>query len=750
MSAEVASAYVSLIPSYRGGTAKIADQLGAPAEGAGRQSGRRFGSGLLGGLSSMKSQVASVVGGLLIYKGASAAASFAKEAIFGFNSTLQQSSIAFTSLLGSGEKAKAFLDKLQSFAKATPFEFTDLVKNSQLLLGMGLSAKQIVPDLTALGDSVASVGGSSDVLNNTILAFGQIAAKGKLSMDNVNQLLQGGIPTALKVLASSFHVTTGKMVEMISAGKVSAEKALPLLVSGLEKGTKSTAALGGMMDKQSRTFSGALSNIKDGLTQAIAGGFRPFFDATSKGLQSFASFLSGPKFAAAGRALSVGIVAGMHGVADAVRRLAPLAVAVFKQVLVPAFNAVRSVLPHVVDLFRALWDTVKPLVPALLTGLVVAFRLILAAVTKLGPVLDAVTGFLRDHGVLVRSVVVAVGAAVAVWATWKLGILAWTAVTKIATAVQVAFNAVMDANPILLVVTAIAALAAGLIYAYKHSETFRNIVNKVFHAVADAGKWMWNNVLKPVFDGLKKAWGVLVEYLRVQWRIGKAVFDGVVSAAQDMWHNFLKPIFDVIATVWKTTWDVVKAVWNNVVEPVFNAIKTGIGKVRDVIKTAVGIIKDVWSGIGDGLSAVWDNTLGPVFDSIKSAIGWIISKIQWAIDKVSWLADHMPFGPVGVEVGKGANDVIGKIIHHARGGMTLGPHIAVVGDNPSGREVILPTDSPRTIAALAGAMRQAGAMSGGAPNVRVFIGNEEIHAITRVEVDNARQHRATIRGMSRP
>lgn len=67
-------------------------------------------------------------------------------------------------------------------------------------------------------------------------------------------------------------------------------------------------------------------------------------------------------------------------------------------------------------------------------------------------------------------------------------------------------NVVMRANPIGLVITAVAALAGGLIYAYKRSETFRKVVNGAFKAVQDAGKFMWEKVLKPTFRFLVTAW----------------------------------------------------------------------------------------------------------------------------------------------------------------------------------------------------------------------------------------------------
>jgi hypothetical protein len=74
------------------------------------------------------------------------------------------------------------------------------------------------------------------------------------------------------------------------------------------------------------------------------------------------------------------------------------------------------------------------------------------------------------------------------------------------TGVQWLLNAALSANPIGIVIALVAGLAAGIIYAYKNSETFRNIVNGAFKAVAEGGRQMWEGVLKPVFRFLVQTW----------------------------------------------------------------------------------------------------------------------------------------------------------------------------------------------------------------------------------------------------
>ncbi|MGZ4663725.1 MAG: hypothetical protein ACXV5Q_01395 [Frankiaceae bacterium] len=87
----------------------------------------------------------------------------------------------------------------------------------------------------------------------------------------------------------------------------------------------------------------------------------------------------------------------------------------------------------------------------------------------------------------------------------KVASLAAAAAQKAMAVAQWALNAALNANPIALVVIAIAALAAGIIYAYKHSATFRSIVQGAFSAVGAAASAMWATV-KPVFRFLVDTW----------------------------------------------------------------------------------------------------------------------------------------------------------------------------------------------------------------------------------------------------
>jgi hypothetical protein len=107
------------------------------------------------------------------------------------------------------------------------------------------------------------------------------------------------------------------------------------------------------------------------------------------------------------------------------------------------------------------------------------------------PIIASASGFFGRHADTIGHVIAVVGPIVGIIAGVVAAIRVWTVV-------QGLLNVVMALNPVGLVIIAIAALAAGLIYAYQHSETFRNVVDTAFHAIATVATWLWNNALQPM------------------------------------------------------------------------------------------------------------------------------------------------------------------------------------------------------------------------------------------------------------
>lgn len=169
---------------------------------------------------------------------------------------MEQNRIAFTTMLGSAGATESMLSELAKFAEKTPFEFTGLVDSTKKLLAYGYTAQEIIPMLTSIGDAVAAVGGSAEVLDRVTLAFGQMKAKGFVSGEEMRQLAEAGIP-AWQMLANVIGKDIPTTMKLAEDKALNANAAIAGMLSQMSE------KYGGMMEKQSETITGILSNIKD-------------------------------------------------------------------------------------------------------------------------------------------------------------------------------------------------------------------------------------------------------------------------------------------------------------------------------------------------------------------------------------------------------------------------------------------------------------------------------------------------------
>jgi len=231
--------------------------------------------GFVGGMVGMNA-VAGVVGGVT-------------DAVFGMNSTLEGSQIALETMLGSSKAAGDQLNRLKQFAQATPFELPQLLEAQQRLLAFGFKVGDVIPLMTNLGDAAAGLNLGGGGLSRLVTAIGQIQAKGKVQGDELLQLTEAGIP-GLQLLATHLGKSTEETQKLVSAGKVKSDVFLAAFK------TFAQANFGGLMQKQSRTFEGAVSNIKDAVGFGLAEAFFPLFDLIRSLAVDLADFLQTPAF----------------------------------------------------------------------------------------------------------------------------------------------------------------------------------------------------------------------------------------------------------------------------------------------------------------------------------------------------------------------------------------------------------------------------------------------------------------------
>lgn len=353
---------------------------------------------------------------------------------FSFNSIKEQSEIAFTTMLGDGDKAKKMIADLTEFAARTPFELPNLLDSTKKLMAFGFEAEKIIPMLTVVGDAASGLGNPA-AMDFIIRAIGQIQAKGKVAAQEMNQLAEQGIP-AWETLASTIGVSIPEAMKLAEEGAISSQVAIPAILSGMD------ARFHGMMEKQSQSMSGLFSTLMDRMRAWAGDAFKPVYDSIRKGL---GKLLSGEGLGQIDKLVKV-IKSSMASVAkeiDAIFAADPTAffaaigevIGKTTQVFAALIKWLRQSGPEFTAVAKAVWGFIEPLMqyliahPQLLAALI-AFR---------------VTGLLG-----VNQALWSMGKAVAETIKFLIGfvarITATTAATAADTAVTTANTAAHTAN----------------------------------------------------------------------------------------------------------------------------------------------------------------------------------------------------------------------------------------------------------------------------------------------------------------
>src|SRR5690606_6555558 len=173
-----------------------------------------------------------------------------------YNRLQQSSRAALSTLLGSAEAANAQMDKLDEFARTSPFAKQVFITAQQQLLGFGVQAERVIPILDAVQNAVAAVGGSNEQVEQVTYALAQMQGQGKLTGETLNQLGQYGIDAA-GIIGQELGKTGAEIRDLASkAGGIPVDQVWEPLVAGLME------RFGGATDAIKLQYDGAVDRIK--------------------------------------------------------------------------------------------------------------------------------------------------------------------------------------------------------------------------------------------------------------------------------------------------------------------------------------------------------------------------------------------------------------------------------------------------------------------------------------------------------
>ena len=438
-----------------------------------------------------------------------------------YNASMETYLANLTTLLGGNQQeAQKLLDTLKEMANTTPYEATDLVKATQKMMAFGISADDSLKYLNMLGDVSM---GDANKLDSLTLAFSQIGASGRASMEDINQMIDQGF-NPLTVISEKTGESMADLRDRVSEGGVSFEE----IAGAFETATSEGGTFYQSMDKASQTTEGKISTLKDGFNTALGS---------------------------------------------------------MTESLLPFVTEAVNGLTKVADWFANLDEDGKRAV-LIIAGIALA----------IGPVTTAI-GTLIKVGSGIKSLVTI--------------IKSWNVVTKLMTVAQGALNAVMNMNPISLIIIAIVALIAIIAVLWNKCEWFREgvmtVINAIWGAIQSVGSFImgvFQNVFNFVSGIFTNLWNVIQTVVNTIVSIFSTAWNTIKNVATTVWNGILglfsaggkifTGVVEGIAGVFKTIVNALIRGINKIISIPFNTINGILNFIRNIDVLGVSPFKGLW------------------------------------------------------------------------------------------------------------------------------------------------------------
>ena len=550
MATELATAYISLVPTLKGAGKSIQNELdGVNVDQSGKKMGKQLGDGLTDGAKTGGKGITSALGGIVKVAGPILAAvgfsnlvteaARATDATQKFKSTLE--------FAGKADEVERLTASTRKYADETVYDLSD-IQNITAQLAAN-SVKDYDKLAEAAGNLNAVAGGNAETFSSVGMVLTQTAGAGKLTTENWNQLADA-IPGASGKLQEAMlknGAYTGNFREAMEKGEISAEEFNQAILDlGFDEAAVEAA-------KSTSTFEGAMGNLQ---------------------------------------------AAAVGGIGDVLIKIKPAIT-----------GAINSLVPIVEGAFSTI-----------VTG----------------------AGFVADNIGLIAPAVAAVTAAFAAFkaANFASTLMAqFGSLSNVMSIVKTSASglfATLAANPIALVVAAIAALCAGLVVAFNTNEQFRSTVLAAWDGIKAAAAEVWPAIQQAVTSAceamgnvVNAVWPVIQGVITTVMNVVKAVIGTVLAAIKGDWEG----AWNGIKSVGQTVWEAIKSI----VTAGINAAKSVISSVLDAIKATWG---SIWGGIKDKASQIWDaikSLIGSAIDAAAAKLKSVLSAIKSAWDAV-WTA----------------------------------------------------------------------------------------------------------------
>lgn len=480
----------------------------------------------------------------------------------------EQSRIAFDTMLGSAEQARKLMGEIADFAKTTPFELPDVVAGTKQLLAFGFAQEDLLPTMRKLGDLASGLGVPVGQLTNV---FGQVRVAGRLMGQDLLQFTNAGVPL-IEALATTMQKPQSEIKKLVEEGKVG----FPEVQAAINSLTGEGSKFGGMMEKQSQTFDGVVSNIKDGFGQIL----RSAVGINSEGDIQEGSLFDRIKTAAEAALPVIQTIAEkinpfMTDIMDGFDK-GGKAVALFIDSFAAGENTseeggIWQKIGDFATKAREIWDSIYNFLKPALDELWVTIR---------DDLLPTLQEFWANHGEQIKQVL---GIIAKVLGGLFIGAI-WLAINAIQIMVQIVSNWVSAID------TAMNFVKGYIEMAVNNFNWLKDTVKSIFDSVVGAVKWAWETImgnLTRAKNWITDAWGFIV-----------GLFQGIgtsISTALGNVYNFLTDPF-------QRAFDWISGLAGRIVGSIGNIgamLRDAIGGWD--IPGPLGLVRDVIPGFAKGV-----------------------------------------------------------------------------------------------------------------------------------------------------
>lgn len=562
--------YVELVPTTSGVKRGIEKDLNGAFQDADKK-----GTGLLNKLGGLAKGVGLAAAG--------AVTAFAGIAVTGGFSRAMKIDEAQAKLRGLGhdiDSIDTIMANALSSVQGTAFSLDAAATTAAGAVAAGIQpGEELERVLTSVANAAAAAGVDMSDMGSI---YNKVASIGKAQNDVLQQVADRGLPI-YQALADQLGVTADEVFKMASAGEIGFAQFEAAM----------SAAAGTVADEMGTTFSGQWANMMASVSRIgeglISGLFPQLKDGVAGVTDVFKEWEAGAK--------DVGAAIG-----EFVAENGPKLIDVLTRVWEAGVNVVAWIQDNVTWL--------GPLAVGITT--IVSGIWAWTAATKTWKALQATA-------LALQSVYTAAtyGAAGATYAQ--------AGASGVAATAQKILNAAMKASPIMWIVTAVAALVAGLVWFFTQTELgkavwaeFTRFLGEAWANISQFFTDAWENVIQPVFKGIGEVFTWVFENIIMPVVTGIMIYIGLWAALITwLWENVTQPIFAAIGAVF--TW-----IYENVIVPVINGI-VAYFQVWGAIFTWLyeTIIQPVFAAIGVAFTWIYENVISPAVSAISTAIQFV-------------------------------------------------------------------------------------------------------------------------------